>query len=131
MKIYALRDRLLDYFKTPFCAENDNDVKAGISSVVSFGQSQDDVSQAPHHFELWQLGEVLQGGEIVPKLDFIADVSSLVRRGIRQNGRATPGNSGPDGPESERRSSAGGAPEGAATSPAPIPESAIKPAGSA
>lgn len=85
MKIYALRDRLLDYFLVPFVAPGDNEVKAALAQRINTttGEIEDALIQAPHHFELWQLGEVQEGGNIVPKIDFLADCSSLIRRGIR------------------------------------------------
>lgn len=79
MKIYAIRDRLIDYFLMPFAAPGDKEVMSALSKRVNYGQTEDDVCQAPHHFELWKLGEVLEDGTLTPKKELICDCSSLVR----------------------------------------------------
>lgn len=83
MKIYAIRDRLIDYFMQPFVGPEHKAVLASVAKIVNM-EGQSDIAQAPHHFEVWQLGEVDQDGHLTAKLDFIADCSSLVRRGIRE-----------------------------------------------
>lgn len=87
MKIYALRDRLIDYYLTPFAAPGDKDVLSGIANIVNNGADTDAVKQAPHHFEIWRIGEVQENGTIEPTKEFIADCSSLVRRDVRQSGK--------------------------------------------
>lgn len=84
MKIYAIRDRLIDYFMQPFVGPDNKSVLASVAKLVN-QEGTSDIAQAPHHFEVWELGEVnAEDGHITPKLDFIADCSSLVRRGIRE-----------------------------------------------
>lgn len=79
MKIYAIRDRLVDYFMTPFAAHEDEGVLNSIANLVSNEDSNDPVKQAPHHFEIWRIGEIDRQGHITPSREFLADCSSLVR----------------------------------------------------
>jgi len=87
MKIYALRDRLIDYFLVPFVAPGDNEVKAALAQRINTttGGIEDALIQAPHHFELWELGEVHQDGHIEAKQSLVCDCSSLIRRGVRRD----------------------------------------------
>lgn len=78
MNIYAIRDRLIDYYMDPFVAPNDHNVKASVSNVVTNPESTNAISQAPHHFEIWRIGKV-EEGHVVPDREYIADCSSLVR----------------------------------------------------
>lgn len=79
MNIYALHDRLLDHWRTPFAAPTDKDVLASLSTTIT-REPDSDVAYAPHHFEIWKLGEVHeQTGRLEAKHEFIADCSTLVR----------------------------------------------------
>lgn len=84
MKLYAIRDKLIDYQMLPFAADNDKAVMASLANVVNNGADSEAIYQAPHHFELWQLGEVTEDGHIDPLRTLICDLSSLVRPGIRR-----------------------------------------------
>jgi len=79
VKIYALRDKLIDYYMTPFAAQTDKDVLGGIANAVNNQEENSAISKAPHHFEIWCIGHVTEAGEIVPDKYLIADASSLVR----------------------------------------------------
>jgi len=83
MKIYALRDKLINYFMLPFAAPSDADVLAGIAQQVNTQESMSAIAQAPHHFEIWKLGEVDDQGHITPKKELLADANSLIRENIR------------------------------------------------
>lgn len=88
MKIYAIRDRLIDYYMTPFCADSDGQVLTSLANKINDARSLDAITQTPHHFELWSLGEVTENdGIIIPKREFLADCSSLVRSSVREAGR--------------------------------------------
>lgn len=143
MKIYALRDRLLDYFLVPFVAPSDNDVKAALAQRINTtrGDIEDALIQAPHHFELWQLGGVEEDGNIVPKLDFLADCSSLIRRGVRTHAERLAAASPVEESTGQSRRSESGLRSEAATpdptvstkapaGPLPAPEARRKPEGS-
>jgi len=78
MKIYALRDRFLDYFLDPVTQATDQNALQAVSTHVS-GEMSDAITQAPHHFELWRLARVEKDGHIVPDREFLADVNTLVR----------------------------------------------------
>lgn len=82
MNIYAIRDRLIDYFMQPFAAHSDKDVLNSLANMLSRENSNDPVAQAPHHFEIWKLCEIDQDtGWVTGKPDFLADCSTLVRTG--------------------------------------------------
>lgn len=95
MKIYAIRDRLIDYFQQPFVGPNDNAVKASLSNHISNPEATDAIAQAPHHFEIWELGEVHEDGHIEPSQKLVCDCSSLIRPSVR-TGRAGEPRSGTD-----------------------------------
>jgi len=92
VKIYAIRDRLVDYFMTPFAAPETRPVMAALATTINSGDSSD-LAANPHHFELWELGQVQEDGHITPTREFVCDLSSLIRPGIRK-GRAGEGHQG-------------------------------------
>lgn len=79
MNIYALKDRMIDYFLAPFAAAKDQDVMAAISQRINNVSDQDPLAQAPHHFELWRLGQVTDQGHLEANREFLADCSTLIR----------------------------------------------------
>lgn len=83
MKIYAVRDRLLDYWMRPFAAEDDKTVMHALSMNINNGETNDPIAQAPHHYELWTLGEVTDDGHLESKRDLLCDCSSLIRASVR------------------------------------------------
>lgn len=87
MRIFAVRDRLIDYYMQPFAAPGVKDVLAALANQVNTENQGNAIYQAPHHFEVWQLGVVTEDGHITPEREFIADLSSLVRAGVRQTGQ--------------------------------------------
>lgn len=84
MKIYAIKDRLLNYFQQPFAGPGDNQVLAALSTHINNPEATNDVAQAPQHFEVWALGHVTEDGHLVPERNFIADCASLIRRSLRE-----------------------------------------------
>ncbi|QXP08024.1 MAG: nonstructural protein [Arizlama microvirus] len=116
MKIYAIRDRLLDYYMQPFAGPEDKAVLASIARMINTQGEQSDIAQAPHHFEVWELGEIDDEGHINPTRKLIADCSSLVRPNIRERdqrrsaedsptaeiGRGTPPSTYPDARAAQR-----------------------------
>lgn len=91
MKIYAIRDRMLDYFQQPFVGPNDNAVRASLAAHVNNPEATDAIAQAPHHFEIHQLGYVTEEGALVAEKSFICDCSSLIRVGLRERRPGGPG----------------------------------------
>jgi len=90
MKLYAIRDKLIDYFLRPFTAENDKEVMASLAETINNDQNKAPIAQTPSHFEIWILAEVDgETGIVIPKKEFLGDASSLVRPNIREgvNGR--------------------------------------------
>lgn len=84
MKIYAIRDRLIDYFQQPFAGPDDKNVLASVARLINNGEITSDIAQAPHHFEIWELGEIDQEGHINATRKLVADCGSLVRPNIRE-----------------------------------------------
>lgn len=84
LKIYAVRDRLIDYYMQPFVAPNDKEVMAALAKTVNDQGDQNAVAQAPHHFELWELGTIDEEGNLTPTRKLICDGSSLIRPGVRE-----------------------------------------------
>lgn len=92
MKIYALRDRMLNYFLNPFAAPADTDVLGSVSNLVNSGDMSG-LAQAPHQFEIWRLGEVTTDGNILAAKELLAECHALIRpkpgegeKGPRPNG---------------------------------------------
>jgi len=83
MNIYAVRDRLIDYYLQPFAGPDEKNVLAAIAQQVN-GDQESAISQAPHQFEVWELGTVDQEGNITPTRRLVADCASLIRTGIRK-----------------------------------------------
>jgi hypothetical protein len=83
MKIYAIRDRLIDYFMQPFVGPDDKTVMASVARLVNQGEVTSDIAQAPHQFEVWTLGQVTEEGHLVPERQYLGDCSSLIRTDIR------------------------------------------------
>lgn len=90
MKIYAVRDRLLDYFQQPFVGAGDPHVKAALARLINDQEATQDVAQAPQHFEVWSLGEITEDGHITARRELVCDCSSLIRRGVRAAGTTGP-----------------------------------------
>jgi len=86
VKLYAIHDRLLDHWRTPFVAPNDKEVMTGLANVVNNIKQESDIAQTPHHFECWSLAEIDDNGNVIPKREFIADCSSLIRGNLRKEG---------------------------------------------
>lgn len=84
MKIYAVRDRLVDYYMQPFVGQTDKQVLAALAATINNKEQTSAIQAAPHHFEIWTLGEVdEETGRITPKLELLADAASLIRSGVR------------------------------------------------
>ena len=106
MNIYAIRDRLIDYFMRAFSAPDDKDVLASVASTINEGDPNSAIAKAPHHFEVWRLGKVTEEGDLRPGKELIADCASLVRQNLREG----PLTRGPEAPETRDRQPT--APEG-------------------
>ena len=108
MNIYAIRDRLIDYYLQPFAGPDEKNVLAAIAAQVN-GDIDSAINTAPHHFEVWELGKVDQEGHITPTRKLICDCSSLVRTGLRarpgransEDTREPPAGNPPEGPKNK------------------------------
>lgn len=82
---------MIDYFVLPaFFADNTSQAMAMIAAAVN-GDSKDALAQTPHHFELWQLGEIQeQTGNLTEHKEFVAECAGFIRNRVREspNGRA-------------------------------------------
>lgn len=83
MKIFAIRDRIMNYFDAPFVAHTTNQVKGAISNELAKGEKID-WAQAPHHFELYELGEIDDQGNIKVEKQLITSLDSLIRPSVRK-----------------------------------------------
>lgn len=84
MNIYAVRDRLIDYYMQPFVGPNDKEVMAALARTVNNIEDTNGIAQAPHHFELWELGTIDEEGNITPTRKLVCDCASLIRAGLRE-----------------------------------------------
>lgn len=103
MKIYCLRDRLLDYMLPAFLMPGDKEALAAISNTINHGEQNSALAQSPQHFEVWRLGEILETGKIKESQELLADASGLVRERFRKAGttRSHPGDgAGAEPPQS-------------------------------
>lgn len=102
MKIYCLRDRLIDYYMVPFAAPGAKEVMQSLSTTINAQtENMNGIAQAPHHYELFQLGYLTEDGHLVAEREFICDLATLVRRDIR-NGGEPRGAAAEIAPESRR-----------------------------
>lgn len=130
---------MIDYYVLPaFFADNTQQAMAMISAAVN-GDSKDALAQTPHHFELWQLGEINnQTGNLTANKEFVAECASFIRRSIRGGaGAGDRGNEPPTAGSGQRHPFAGNH-AGAANGTGPVhpqgeaetgPETARKAAG--
>lgn len=81
--IYAIRDRLIDYFQAPFVATGEKQVLASLMTLVNDKEQTHAIAQAPHHFELWSIGKITEDGHLVPSRGLVCDCASLVRNDLR------------------------------------------------
>lgn len=103
MKIFALRDRLIDFWQQPFAGPDEKAVKQAIARTVNEGAATSDIAQAPHHFEIWELGYVTEDGHLIPERKFHGDCSGLIRSRLREQ-------PGPGDPEASPEVGRGGTP---------------------
>lgn len=90
MRIYAIRDRMINYYLTPFAAHTDREVQASIATAINNPESLDAIAQAPHHFEIWILGEIDEDGNLKEHKELLATCDSLIRPGLREGGPNQP-----------------------------------------
>lgn len=102
LKLYAVRDRLIDYFRQPFVGPGDKEVMTALATQINRPEGHNDINQTPHHFELWELAEIDEEGNTRATKQLVCDCASLVRPGIRERGEygypegpgASPGRTG-------------------------------------
>lgn len=87
MKMYAVRDRLIDYFLQPFFAPSDAQALAAVGGTINDEASTHAITLHPEHFEIYRIAEFNENtGQIGGDREFIQDAASLVRGGIRGTG---------------------------------------------
>jgi hypothetical protein len=86
MKIYSIKDRLIEHYRQAFMGPDDKAVMAAVATQVNQPETHSDIAYAPHHFEIWAFGEILEDGTIRPKKEFICDCASLLRGRVRESG---------------------------------------------
>lgn len=121
---------MLNYFRQPFLAPNDNEVQAAISVQMIKGE-QLDWQNAPNHFELYSLGGVDQEeGTIEVDKQLICTLDSLIRPDLRTNPGRGSGEGSPAAPQDPRLSPPQRTPVAAGPGtrhiPSPVPAKALK-----
>lgn len=105
MKIFAIRDRLLDYYQRPMVFDRAPDLMAALAKAINSTEGENEIQQAPEQFELWQLGEVDDQGNLKAERQLIINCASLIRNGVwtrtqrgsRQTDGEAPGSAQPAG----------------------------------
>jgi len=82
MNIYAVRDRLIDYYLHPFAAHTDKEVMGALATAINREGNMDAIAQAPHHFEIWKIGIIIENGNIQPCKELLGTADSLVRPSV-------------------------------------------------
>lgn len=89
LNLYAIRDRLIGYFMQPFPGPSDHQVKAAVANNVNNQEGTHAINQAPHQFELWRLAGIdEETGKVTGEPEYLCDLASLVRGGVRGEGDA-------------------------------------------
>lgn len=92
MKLYSIRDRMLNYYQKPFIADDDKQVLAALAQTINSGEPTNAIAQAPHHFELWSIATIDQNESqekewfIVQEATLVATLDSLIRGSVRTDG---------------------------------------------
>lgn len=95
MKIYAVRDRLLDYFQRPMAMPNVKDLLTALAREINDPETKHEIAQAPDHFEIWEIGEVDEQGHLIANRQLICNCHTLIRAGVWK--RRTEGATEPEG----------------------------------
>lgn len=87
MKMYAVRDRLVDYFLQPFFAPSDAQALSAVAMTVNDQESKHAITLHPEHFEVWRLAELDENtGQIGGNREFLQDAASLFRGDVWEAG---------------------------------------------
>jgi len=71
---------MLDYFQAPVAVTREQDFLQAVARNINGEASE--LSQAPDHYEVWQIGEIDDQGHITANRQFLANCSSLIRNGV-------------------------------------------------
>lgn len=99
LKIFAIRDRMLNYFQPPIIVSREQDLLAALARGINGPQEErNEISNAPDHYEVWQIGEVDDQGHLSQSRSFVINCASLIRNGVwnRSFERTPSTDSGPD-----------------------------------
>lgn len=87
MKLYAVRDRLLEIFQQPFVAHSDSQVMSSLAKVVNSQEEGNVITATPGDFELWSLAEIEEEtGRVKADPKFLANCARFVRGSVRGAG---------------------------------------------
>jgi len=88
--LYAIRDRMLDYYQRPVFSDRKSDFVAAVANAINTGGTND-FCQTPEHFEIWELGSFnVETGQLEGKQTIITNCASLVRNGVRHERTSPP-----------------------------------------
>jgi hypothetical protein len=79
MKIYAIHDRLIDFWMRPFAAPDNKEVMHSLATQVNNDENVNPINQAPHQFDLYELGHIDEQGNLHAERKQICTLSSLIR----------------------------------------------------
>jgi len=82
LKIFAIRDRLLDYYQAPMAQMRSSDLVAAIANQLNNPETAYEINQAPEQFEVWQLGYVTDDGHLVPDRVLVCNCAQLIRASV-------------------------------------------------
>lgn len=84
MKLYAVRDRLLEIFQQPFVAHSDSQVMSSLAKVVNSQEEGNVITATPGDFELWSLADIEEEtGRVKADPKFLANCARFVRGSVR------------------------------------------------
>lgn len=75
---------MLDYYQRPMVFERASDLMAALAKAINSTEGENEIQQAPEHFELWQLGEVDEQGNLKADHQLVTNCASLIRNGVWQ-----------------------------------------------
>lgn len=111
--LYSIYDKLLEYYNTPFVGHTRNAVLAAVATTVNNKEIQNEpLVQAPHQFEVWEVGTFDQAGNLHARKTFIANCSTLVRAAGHVRGNLRKGDGESVTPEAQPPAGAGRAQPG-------------------
>lgn len=74
---------MIDFFMQPFFAPSTAEALQAMAATVNHKEGGHAIQTSPHHFEVWEICEITENGEVKGEKHLIAECSGLVRGGFR------------------------------------------------